>query len=277
LNPGVRRRGTGAILSRPVPQHGISPRIEGYQAIGTMPENANQTLERWAREQAQLRHILGHDLREPLRMVISFTELLARRYHGRLDAEADEFIAYAVNGARRLQDMLDDLAAYLRIDTDELQLQTTDCNALVSEVLRHLPAAAQAQEGTVNCAALPSVQADPRQLALVFHHLLDNAFKFRGAREPRIRIAARAQESGHLFTVSDNGIGLDPRSAERIFQLFQHLHAAEKNSGRGTGLALVRKIVERHGGRIWVESEPGRGSAFHFTVPSAQPRSDSPA
>ncbi|MCP5419503.1 MAG: hypothetical protein H6969_03260 [Gammaproteobacteria bacterium] len=227
-------------------------------------------LERREQEQKQLLYVLGHDLREPLRMVVSFTDLLARRYQGKLDAEADEFIAYIRGGSQRLQGMLDDLVMYLRSGNDQPQLQTTDSNVVVREVVQRFHALIQTQDATVSFAAkLPDVQADRRHLSQVFHHLLDNAFKFRGEQPLLIQISAETHGDECVFTVRDNGIGIDPRFSERIFQLFQHLHETEKYPGRGVGLAFSRKIVEQHGGRIWVESQPGQGCAFYFTWPLA--------
>lgn len=198
-------------------------------------------------------------------MVVSFTELLAKRYRGKLDTQADEFIAYAADGSRRLQAMLDDLVVYLGIDTEPKQLQSTDCNALLQQVLQRLPGMADIQENTVTHDELPILQTDRRQLALVFHHLLDNAFKFRGTQPLRIHIMAQRQQHGWLFTVRDNGIGIEPRFSDRVFQLFQQLHEIGRYPGQGTGLALVKKIVERHGGRVWFESKPAQGATFHFT------------
>jgi light-regulated signal transduction histidine kinase (bacteriophytochrome) len=222
-------------------------------------------------EGEQLAHAIAHDLREPLRMVISFTELLAKRYQGRLDAEADEFINYVVDGAHRLQNMLDGLLAYLRFDTEQHPRQPTDCGALVDDILHNLHPTLEVEQAITTRDALPTLQADRRQLAQVFRHLIDNAVKFRGEEPPRVHLAASHQAGVWVFTVRDNGIGIEPHCRERIFLLFQRLHEAGKYSGQGLGLAFVKRIVERHGGRVWVESEPGRGSVFYFTLPADPP------
>ncbi|NJN45673.1 MAG: hypothetical protein HC808_03365 [Candidatus Competibacteraceae bacterium] len=213
-------------------------------------------------EDAQLAHVIAHDLREPLRMVISFTELLARRYQGRLDAEADEFIAYTVDGAHRLQYMLDELVAYLRLDSEAQPRQLTDCNALIDDIVQRLRPILEAEHAVVTYDVLPTLRADRRQLAHAFLQLIDNAVKFRSKASPRIQITAIRQSGVWVFTVRDNGIGIDPQFRDRIFLLFQRLHDAGKYAGQGAGLAFVKKIVERHGGRVWVESEPTQGCVF---------------
>ncbi|MEE4380171.1 MAG: ATP-binding protein [Candidatus Competibacteraceae bacterium] len=218
-------------------------------------------------EDAQLAHAIAHDLREPLRMVISFTGLLARRYKGRLDAEADEFIGYTVDGAHRLQYMLDELVAYLRLDSEARPRQLTDCAALIDDVLQRSRPVLEAEQAVITYDTLPTLQADRRQLGQAFHQLIDNAVKFRSKAPPRIHITALRQSGVWVFTVRDNGIGIEPQFRERIFLLFQRLHDAGKYAGQGSGLAFVKKIVERHGGRVWVESEPDQGSVFYLTLP----------
>jgi len=222
-------------------------------------------------EDAQLAHVIAHDLREPLRMVISFTELLARRYQGQLDAEADEFINYTVDGAHRLQYMLDELVAYLRLDSEARPRQLTDCTALIDDVLQRLRSVLEAEQAVITYDILPTLQADHRQLRQAFHHLIDNAVKFRSKESPRIHLTASRQAGMWLFTVRDNGIGIEPRFRDSIFLLFQRMHEAGRYAGQGTGLAFVKKIVERHGGRVWVESEPDQGSVFYFTLPDDLP------
>lgn len=236
-----------------------------------LEEEREQALEELARSNQELEHfahIVSHDLQEPLRMVTSFLDLLARRYQDRLDADADEFIGYAVDGANRMQTLIRDLLTYARVGTRGEPLKPTDSKAVVDRILSYLQLTIQETAATVTYAALPTVMADETQLGQVFQNLIGNALKFRGTEPPRIEISARRQGDMWAFSVRDNGIGIDPRQAERIFQIFQRLHTREEYPGTGIGLALCKKIVERHGGQIWVESQPGQGATFRFTLPA---------
>jgi PAS domain S-box-containing protein len=218
-------------------------------------------------ELEQFAYVASHDLQEPLRMVASYTQLLARRYRGKLDQDADEFIGFAVDGARRMQDLINDLLAYSRVGTRALQLETVDTGELVDEVVADLAAAIEEAGATVSHADLPIIQADPRQLRQLFQNLIGNAIKFRAERPPRVEIAAKPSHAGWVFSITDNGIGIDAQYLERIFALFQRLHTRDEYPGTGIGLAICKKIVERHGGRLWVESEPGQGTTFWFRLP----------
>jgi PAS domain S-box-containing protein len=231
---------------------------------------AEQTaeLERSNAELQQFAYVASHDLQEPLRMVASYTQLLARRYGDKLDDDAREFIDFAVDGARRMQALINDLLAYSRVGTRAVEFAPTDCNAVVDQVIADLGAAIEDQRAVVTRGDLPTVQADTMQLSQLFQNLIGNAIKFHGERPPRVDVAAERQGQDWLFAVRDNGIGIDPEYADRIFIIFQRLHSRAEYPGTGIGLAICKKIVERHGGRIWLESKVGEGTTFYFTLPA---------
>ena len=204
-------------------------------------------------------------------MVASYTQLLARRYQGKLGPDADEFIAYAVDGATRMQGLIEDLLAYSRVGSRGRDLAPTDVNALVDRVLRDLRGAIDDSRAVVTRDPLPTVPADAIQLGEVFQNLIANALKFHGPAPARVHLTAERDGDVWHFAVRDNGIGIDPRHAERIFVIFQRLHAKADYPGTGIGLAICKRIVERHGGKIWVESEVGKGSTFFFTLPAQLP------
>jgi PAS domain S-box-containing protein len=218
-------------------------------------------------ELEQFAYVASHDLQEPLRMVASYTQLLARRYRGKLDSDADEFIGFAVDGALRMQELINDLLAYSRVGTRALQVEAVDTGSLVDQILGDLAAAIEETAATVSHGPLPTVQADRTQLRQLFQNLIANAIKFRGERPPEVQVSAKRNDGAWTFAVRDNGIGIEPEYRERIFVLFQRLHSRAEYPGTGIGLALCRKIVERHGGRIWLESEPGLGTTFWFALP----------
>jgi len=217
-------------------------------------------------ELEQFAYVASHDLQEPLRMVASYTQLLARRYQGKLDKDADEFIEFAVDGAKRMQSLINDLLAYSRVGTKGGELRPTDAEAALSSALVNVRAAIEDSGAMIRHSPLPTVYADPVQLVQVFQNLLGNAIKFRNNRPPEIDVACEETPADWSFSVRDNGIGIDPKYADRIFQVFQRLHTKKDYPGTGIGLAICKKIAERHGGRIWVESQPGQGATFHFTI-----------
>jgi light-regulated signal transduction histidine kinase (bacteriophytochrome) len=215
-------------------------------------------------------YVASHDLQEPLRMVASYTQLLARRYKGKLGADADEFIGYAVDGATRMQILIRDLLSYSRLTTQGKRLQLTDAKTACQTAAENLQKSIEDCNAVVSIGSLPAVLADATQLTQLFQNLLGNALKYRNERKPEIFVTAKPNGDKWIFSVQDNGIGIEREYFERIFQMFQRLHTREEYSGTGIGLALCRKIVERHGGRIWVESHAGHGSTFLFTMPSTE-------
>ena len=200
-------------------------------------------------------------------MVASYTQLLARRYRGRLDADADEFIGYAVEGVTRMQELINDLLAYSRVGTRAKPFEPTDVGAVLERTLVNLQPAIEESGAVVTHDRLPTILADPVQLGQLFQNLIGNAIKFRSAEPPRIHVSAALADGEWTFGVRDNGIGIDMEFADRIFVMFQRLHSRSEYAGTGIGLAICKKIVERHGGRMGVRSAPGRGSTFTFTIP----------
>jgi len=200
-------------------------------------------------------------------MVASYTQLLERRYRDKLDGDAKEFMEFIVDGAARMKQLIEDLLAFSRVGTRARELREVDSGAALAKALSNLRAAQEASGAAVSHDPMPAVIADASQLTQVFQNLIGNAMKFRGAEPPRIHVGAETRDQVWVFTVKDNGIGLDPQYSDRIFMMFQRLHNKAEYPGTGIGLAICKKIVDRHGGRIWVDSQPGEGSTFGFTLP----------
>lgn len=235
-------------------------------------EAARRYSEELARSNAELEqfaYVASHDLQEPLRMVTSYTQLLAQRYNDKLDATGREFIAYAVDGATRMQALIGDLLAYSRIGTGGEEYQEIDCNAALTEAMASLRTVVKETEAVITHDPLPTLKADGTQLRQLFQNLISNAIKFRRDEPPRIHVSVEVKEGDCLFAVRDNGIGIAPEDIDRIFVIFQRLHGRGEYPGTGIGLAICKKVVERHGGHIWVESEPGEGSTFFFSIPAS--------
>jgi len=224
---------------------------------------SNEDLEQFA-------YVASHDLREPLRTVTSYVQLLAKRYEGRLDADADEFIRFAVDGAIRMWNLVNDLLTYSHVGTGSSELEPTDSDTVLAQSVKDLKVAIEENGALVTHAPLPMVMADPLQLGQLFQNLIGNAIKFRSSEPPRVHISASRNGNGWTFSVKDNGIGIAPEYSERIFVIFQRLHSREEYAGTGVGLAVCKKIVERHGGRIWVKSDVGKGSVFYFILPAVK-------
>ena len=233
-------------------------------------EHKTRELTRSNEELQQFAYVASHDLQEPLRMISSYTQLLGRRYGDRLDGDAQEFMAFIVDGAARMKQLIEDLLAYSRVGTRGKDFQEVDSGASLARALANLRASQESSGAVITHDAMPRVMADGAQLAQVFQNLIGNAIKFRGGGPPKIHVGAETTGTVWAFTVKDDGIGLDTQYADRIFMMFQRLHNKAEYPGTGIGLAIVKKIVERHGGRIWVESEPGKGATFGFTIARQQ-------
>src|SRR5580658_543329 len=222
-------------------------------------------------ELQQFAYVASHDLQEPLRMVASYTQLLAKRYKGRLDSEADEFIAFAVDGCNRMQALIQDLLAYSRSGTNGKALREVSSEKALKDALSNLRATIQESGALVTYDSLPAITSDDTQLVQVFQNLVGNAIKYRSAEVPQVHVSATRNGGNEwIFSVRDNGLGIDPQYFERIFILFQRLHGRDEFEGTGIGLAICKKIVERLGGRIWVESQPEKGSTFYFALPEIE-------
>jgi light-regulated signal transduction histidine kinase (bacteriophytochrome) len=249
------------------------------QAEEALRQQAKELM-RSNKELEQFAYVASHDLQEPLRMVTSYVQILAQDYEGRLDADADRYINYAVDGANRMKVLIDDLLEFSRVGSRGKPFEPTRCGEVMEQVISDLEGAIEESGGKVTWEALPTVMADATQLAQLLRNLVGNGIKFRGEAPPHVHISAELADSGAglseaqqsprgewLFSVRDNGIGIAPKYYERIFQMFERLHHRSEYPGTGIGLAICQKIVERHGGRIWVESELGEGSTFYFTIP----------
>ncbi len=221
---------------------------------------SNEELERFA-------YVASHDLQEPLRMVTSYLKLLEQRYKNKLGGDALEFINYAVDGADRMQTLIIDLLAYSRVDTQGKEFVTTDCEQVLVDVLKAMQVSIDETKARITHDSLPRVLGDAAQLESMFQNLISNAIKFRGKKTPKIHIGVKDENGNWIFSVSDNGIGIDSQYYKRIFIIFQRLHSIEEYSGTGIGLALCKRIVERHGGRMWIDSQEGKGSTFYFSLP----------
>lgn len=231
-----------------------------------LAEQADE-LARSNRELEQFAYVASHDLQEPLRTVASYAELLSERYQGRLDADAEDFLGFIVDGAIRMRSLITDLLSYAKVSSRREPPAAVDTAEVLEAALVALQAAISAGGAEVTAGPLPRVQGIGRQLQQLFQNLIGNAIKFAGPNPPRITVSAEPAGSAWVFSVADNGIGIAPQHTERIFQIFQRLHTRAEYPGTGVGLALCRRIVEEHGGRIWVESAAGRGSIFRFTLP----------
>jgi PAS domain S-box-containing protein len=264
------RDGAGKVVGASKIARDITARKQAEKLLAEQAEELSRKAAELARSNSDLEqfaYVASHDLQEPLRMVTAYTQLLAERYRGRLDENADKFIGYASEGALRMQVLIQDLLAFSRVGRNEATTGSVDCNAVMKEVLQALSPAIQESGAVVTSEELPTVWADRTQLAQVVQNLIGNAIKFRGQERPVVSVRAEKVGDHWLFSVQDNGIGIAPEHAENIFVVFQRLHTRTAYPGNGIGLAICKKIVERGGGKIWVESRAGSGSTFKFTMP----------
>ncbi len=218
-------------------------------------------------ELEQFAYVASHDLQEPLRMITSFLQLLQRRYKGQLDSDADEFIEFAVDGSTRMQKLIQDLLAYSRVTTKGREFKDLKMEEPLEQALMNLKLSMEENKAQITCEPLPVITADYYQMIQLLQNLIGNAIKYRCEKTPQIHISAQKEDNRWLFGIKDNGIGIDPQYADRIFMIFKRLHNIGEYQGTGIGLAISKRIVERHGGKIWVESEPEKGSTFYFTIP----------
>jgi len=225
------------------------------------------TLRRANAELEQFASLASHDMQEPLRMITGYLDLLQRRYADQLDPDAREFIRYAVEGSQRMKNLIRDVLSLSRAGTRPLSKRRIAAQEVLGSALANLNTAISERRAVITASDLPQIVADPGLLAQVFQNLIANAIKFTRNETPRVHISAERRAGEWLFSVRDNGIGIDPAHRERVFRIFERLDASEEFPGSGVGLAICQKIIERHGGRIWVDSAPGQGSVFHFTIP----------
>jgi light-regulated signal transduction histidine kinase (bacteriophytochrome) len=216
----------------------------------------------------QFAYVASHDLQEPLRMIANYTQLLLERYLGKLDEQADKYIRYSVDGAVRMQALIQDLLKFFQVGKAEIKPRTTECRALVEQAVKNVQAAVEESGAVVNWNGLPVVMADPSQLTQVFQNLIANAIKFRGAETPVIQIDSEKKDHEWVLTISDNGIGIPAESWQDIFVIFRRLHTRTEYAGNGIGLSICKKIIERQGGKIWIEAQAMPGCCFKFTLPT---------
>jgi light-regulated signal transduction histidine kinase (bacteriophytochrome) len=231
-------------------------------------KRAEQDLEAARGELERIAYASAHDLQEPLRMVSTYVQLIARRFKDKLDPEDQSYVTFAVEGANRIHHQLNDLLSYMEVDRHPMRMDDVDLNALFHRVLGGLEAAIEATSANITADPLPHVKADERLIGIVIHQLLNNAIKYRSEAPPVIHFSAVRDGDEWVFSLEDNGIGFEMAYANRLFTLFSRLHLRDQYPGSGIGLAMCRKVIDYHGGRIWVRSELGKGSVFHFTLPA---------
>jgi len=257
-------------------------RIVGVMLDITERKNAEQQLkstmvdlERSNTDLEQFAYVASHDLREPLRMVSSYVQLLRKRYAKKLDESGHDFINFAEDGALRMQKMLDDLLAYSRVSRKGNPFHLTNCNDILNKVLFNLKLVVEENNTKIISENLPDILADETQMIQLFQNLISNSIKYRSEKPPKIEISAKLENKNWQFSFKDNGIGFADEHRNSVFEIFRRLHAKDEYSGSGIGLSIAKKIVERHGGKIWVDSEPGKGSTFYFTIPKNNSITDS--
>jgi signal transduction histidine kinase/PAS domain-containing protein len=269
LSFGTRKRssftGDELALMKAVADH-VAIAMNRQQA----EENLKRTLadlERSNRELEEFAFISSHDMQEPLRQIANFSEILGKEYRERLDERAVRYFGFVTDGAKRMQTLINDLLSYSRVDQAEIPQVPTSLETVLQGTLHDLNSLIQGTAAEISHDPLPTLRVNPSQMGQLLQNLIGNAIKFRNEQPPRIHLSARQEDGEWLISVQDNGIGFNHQYAERIFKLFKRMHSEEKYPGTGIGLAICKKIVERHGGRIWAESKPGRGATFYFTIP----------
>ncbi len=254
----------GEIESLLVVSHDVTQRKQLEEELKATVKELRHSNE----ELRQFAYVASHDLQEPLRTITSFTQLIERRYKDKLDSDADEFIEYIVDAAKRMQTLINDLLNYSRVATKKKEIELIDIEEVFNSVLNNLNTAIYENDAEITHENLPKIMAEPGQMIQLFQNLIGNAIKFRKPEiPPKIHIKAHKDKNEYIFSVADNGIGMEPQYAERIFTIFQRLHTKEEYEGTGIGLAISKRVIELHGGQIWVESELGKGSTFYFTIP----------
>ena len=278
ISSAMHRARERAILRQIELEREMSERVQAEEALRKAHDELELRVQErtaeLARSNAELQqfaYVASHDLQEPLRMVSNFTQLLAERYDAKLDSDGREFIAFAVEGATRMQTLVQDLLSLSRVGTRGRNLEMVRLDQAVDRAVANLEFSIQETGASVTHDELPEVMADSSQMMQLFQNLIGNGIKFKGAEPPRVHITASRNGKEWTFSVRDNGIGFEPQYADRIFSVFQRLHSRDEYQGNGIGLSICRKIVERHQGRIWAESIPGSGATFYFTMPAAGP------
>ena len=256
---------------------GVPIAIEGIVADITVRKRAMQELERSNRELEQFAYVAAHDLKQPVRTVKMFLDLLDNRSRSELNAQGQEFLGNALSGAQRMDALIEDLLKLAKVSHNDRSMEKICLQCVVDEVLANMQAEIQETGAMITHDDLPDVTADRSQLSQLLQNLIGNAIKYRGDRQPRIHVGVDTNEEEFHFSVQDNGVGIDPRHSDKVFEVFRRLHTDSEAPGTGIGLALCQRMVHSHGGRIWVDSQPGRGSTFHFTLPNdeARPNKDS--
>jgi light-regulated signal transduction histidine kinase (bacteriophytochrome) len=252
----------------------ILAELSALRAAHVTLEARTEDLQRSNSELEQFAYVASHDLQEPLRKVASFCQLLQRRYAGQLDAKADEYIEHAVDGAKRMQALINDLLAFSRVGRTAQSREPVSCAVLLAQAWANLAPEVRRTQATIEVGELPVVLGEATLLTAVFQNLINNALKFRADEPPRVSVTVRRDRDDWLFSFSDNGIGIEPEYADRIFVIFQRLHDKATYPGTGIGLAVVRKIIEYHGGRIWLDTTVTTGARFWFTLPALAEKED---
>jgi PAS domain S-box-containing protein len=245
----------------------ISTDITKHKLLEKQMKTTMNELKRSNKELERFAYVSSHDLQEPLRMVTLYSQLLEKRYKDSLDADADDFIEYIVDNAKRMKYLIDDLLEYSRVSNQVKEFENIDLEKVLENILSNLSILLVENNADVTYNSLPTIFADKNQMIQVFQNLITNAIKFRGKKPPKIDISAQKGNKEWIFSVKDNGIGINPKHRKQIFEVFKRLHTREEYPGTGIGLSIAQKIIQKHGGRIWVESELGKGSTFFFTIP----------